>query len=67
MGRVCTYFALFRTMQLNSKIETHPIKTETTLKRNFTFLQLIDENVHGPDNGLCARVIALGPRARCTG
>ncbi len=29
-----------------------------TLKRNFTFDQLIDKNVHVPDNGHSARVIA---------
>ncbi len=33
-----------------------PINIEITLKRNFTFDQLIDKNVHVPDNGHSARV-----------
>ncbi len=32
-----------------------PIHIEITLKRNFTFDQLIDKNVHVPDNGHSAR------------
>ncbi len=46
-----------------------PIQIEITLKRNFTFNQLIDKNVHVPDNGHSARVIAsfLTRNARCPG
>ncbi len=42
---------------------------EITLKRNFTFNQLFDKNVHVPDNGHSARVIAriLTRDARCPG
>ncbi len=48
------------------KIQTH---IEITLKRNITFDQLIDKNVHVPDNGHSARVIArfLTRDALCTG
>ncbi len=44
-----------------------PIHIQITLKRNFTFDQLIDKNVHVPDNGHSARVIApfLTRDARC--
>ncbi len=46
VDHVCTYFALLRAMQPNSKIEIKiPIHIEITLKRNFTFDQLIDKNV----------------------
>ncbi len=38
-----------------------PVHIEITLKRNFTFNQLIDKNVHVPDNGHSAR------DARCPG
>ncbi len=38
-----------------------PVHIEITLNRNFTFNQLIDKNVHVPDNGHSARVIALCP------
>ncbi len=46
-----------------------PIRIEITLKRNFTFDQLTDKNVHVPDNGHSARVIArfLTRDARCPG
>ncbi len=46
-----------------------PIHIEITLKRNFTFDQVIDKNVHVPDNGHSARVIAcfLTHDARCPG
>ncbi len=39
----------------NLKIPAH---IEITLKRNFTFNQLIDKNVHVQDNGHSARAIA---------
>ncbi len=60
VDHVCTYFALLRAMQPNSKIETQNsnLYIQFTLKRNFTFDQLIDKNVHVPDNGHSARVIA---------
>ncbi len=38
---------------INSKFQIH---IEITLIRNFTFDQLIDKNVHVPDNGHSARV-----------
>ncbi len=46
-----------------------PLHIEITLKRNFTFNQLIDKNVHVPDNGHSARVIArfLTRDERCPG
>ncbi len=46
-----------------------PIHIEITLKRNFPVDQLIDKNVHVPDNGHSARVIArfLKRDARCPG
>ncbi len=46
-----------------------PVHIEIKLKRNFTFNQLIDKNVHVPDNGHRARVIArfLTRGARCPG
>ncbi len=46
-----------------------PIQLEITLKRNFTFDQQIDKNVHVSDNGHSARVIArfLTRDARCPG
>ncbi len=44
VDHVYTYFALLRAMQPNSKIETEiKNQTEITLKRNFTFDQLIDK------------------------
>ncbi len=48
------------------KIQIH---IEITLKRNLTFDQLIDKNVHVPDNGHSARVIVrfLTRDARCPG
>ncbi len=63
MDHVYTNFALLRAMQPNSKIETQ------NSSRNFTFDQLIDKNVHVPDNGQSARVIApyLTRDARCPG
>ncbi len=57
VDHVYTYFALLRAMQPNSKLKI-PIHIEITLKRNFTFDQLIDKNVHVPENGHSARVIA---------
>ncbi len=46
-----------------------PIYIEITLKRNFTFDQLIDKNMHVPVNGHSARVIArfLTRDAPCPG
>ncbi len=46
-----------------------PIHIEITLKRNFTFNQLIDKNVHVLDNGHSARVnpCFLTRDARCPG
>ncbi len=59
VDRIYTYFALLRVMQPNSKIEAqHSTHIEIKLKRNFTFDQLIDKNVHVPDNGHSARIIA---------
>ncbi len=48
------------------KIQIH---IEIMLKRHFTFDQLIDKNVHVPDNGHSASVIArfLTRDARCPG
>ncbi len=58
MGRVWTYFALVRSIQLkrSRKIFT---QTETTLKGDFTFGQIIDKTLHVPDNG-CACKLLLG-------
>ncbi len=46
VGNVNAYFA----KQLNSKIEI-PIQAEVMLKLNSTLDQLIDQNVHVPNNG----------------
>ncbi len=62
VDHVCTHFALLRAMQPNRKLKLKiPIRIEITLKRNFTFDQLIDKNVHVPHNGHSARVIARYP------
>ncbi len=63
VDHVYTYFALFRAMQpIAQKKLKIPVHIEIALKRQFTFDQLIDKNVHVPDNGHSARVIA-----RCLG
>ncbi len=63
MGRVTLILLFFvpysHIAKQNPKI---PIQIEITLKRNFTFNQLIDKNVYVRDNGRSARVIAP-----CTG
>ncbi len=56
------FFALLRAMQPISKIETQNSNPyRNALKRNFTFDQLIDKNVHVSDNGHSARVVARCP------
>ncbi len=58
VDHVYTYFALLRAMQPISKIETQNSNPyRRILKRNFTFDQLIDKNVHVKDNCHSARVI----------
>ncbi len=57
IDHVYTSCAIIRELQPNSKIETQ----NSNPYRNYAFDQLIDKNVHVPDNGQSAR------DARCPG